>query len=436
MLTISAKKDEHNKTLYIFDGNSQISINIFEDVCDTDGYPMNGNYKFSFTTGTKEDSLAPKIEKLTAGIGEDCLSFEQYKYIIAGNNESEPNYTAEANAATNNLSAFTNGDIALTGVNKKPILKQRVKDKINIYVVATDIAGAGGNVNLGTDNQSESDVALVQVRACLYIDKEGNPITTSAKAFANNSSGTDSSSVLSVKDFGYSMGMKDSSFSGKFEDATNNATTGTLFTYDLSSLDDGLIKIDIWAVDMVGNSGDSSQYIENYNNGYRSIFVVKDSTAPDSAAEMAKVITESGTDADGVVAPYEWYNSSTLNKLQVKDQTGSANLIHDANNEFLSSDDNKLKWIFKVGNDPSWSPSSTDDEWSLIHNENNQPLVRTLSGAVSSSDGPVDVTMCLMDDLGNISNPVLLSSIMYDNTAPVVPETSSWVKLNTSDSSY
>ena len=425
LLTISAKKDSAGKA-FIFDGNSQINVNIFEDVCDTDGFKMNGSYKFSFTTGTKEDSLAPSIDELTAGIDNDATKYQQYRYSESLANQ----HTKVAEEATNDLDDYINLDDALAA-DKQPILKQRVKDKLNIYVLATDIAGAGANVTIDGNTTSESDVALVQIRACLYVDKDGNPVTTSANAFPNNSSGTDSSSVISVKEFGYSMGMKDSSFKGKFEDATNNAKVGTLFTYDLSSLDDGLIKIDLWAVDMVGNSGDSEVYSDTYDNGYRSIFVVKDSTAPDAAAEVSKVITESGSDTNGVAAPYEWYNVSSLSKLQVKDQEGSSNLIHDASNEFLRSKDNKLKWIFKVGNDASWAPSPSAAGWTDIHNDSNQPIVRTLSDAVSSADGPVAVTMCLMDDLGNVSSPVLLQSIMYDNTAPVLTPTVSWVQ-NTS----
>lgn len=87
MLTISAKKGTDGKAIYKFDGNSQISINIFEDVCDSDGFTMNGAYKFSFTTGTKEDSLPPYIEKLTAGIGNDATSFQQYKYVVASQSD-------------------------------------------------------------------------------------------------------------------------------------------------------------------------------------------------------------------------------------------------------------------------------------------------------------------------------------------------------------
>ncbi len=428
MLTISAKKGSDGKAIYKFDNNAQISITLFEDLKDTDGYAMNGSYKFSFTTGTKEDSLAPKIETITAGIGQKCLDYQQYKYNVAN-----AKFTSLAESAPNTLSTYHSDD--------SYVLAQRVKDKVNIFVRATDIAGAGAGVTLDNNNQSENDVALLQVRASLYADKDGNPVTTSTEAFANGSIGTDTSSVLYIREYGYVLGMKDSDCQvrGAFETVTatqpdpNNAGqflpnySGTLFTYDLSTLADGLIKIDVWAVDMVGNSGDAEVYSDTYNNGYRSIFVVKDSTPPDAATEKTKIEAQENT-----AAPYKWFNYNSLSTMQIADK--ATDLIQDANHEYLSSDINKLKWIFKVGNDPNWAPSPADSAWTAIHTASNQPIVKTLTEAAASTDGPVDITMCLKDDLDNVSAPVLLNSIMYDNTAPVL-STPGWVK-KTSTTSY
>ena len=438
MLTISAKKGSDGKAIYKFDNNAQISITLFEDLKDSDGYAMNGSYKFSFTTGTKEDSLAPKIDNLTAGIGQNCLDYQQYKYDNTDTNNKYSILAQNAPAdATDRLSAYITESNRLEAANKVPLLNQRVKDKLNIFIRATDIAGAGANLTLDNNNMSENDVALVQVRACLYADKDGNPVTSTAQAFANGSLGTDTTSVLYIREYGYAMGMKDSDCQvrGAFETVTSTQTdqsgtpvpntSGTLFTYDLSTLDDGLIKIDFWAVDLVGNSGDTEVYAGTYDNGYRSIFVVKDHTAPDAATEVSKVKAQTNT-----AAPYKWFNAACLSTMQIADETGSANLIHDACNANLRSKDNKLKWIFKVGNDPSWTPSPTASGWTDIHDTNNSPIVKTLTEAVSSSDGPVDITMCLKDDLDNVSVPVLLNSINYDNTAPVL-STPGWVK-NTS----
>lgn len=431
MLTISPKKG------FYFDNNSQITVNIYEDVCDTDGYGMNGKYSFSFTTGVKLDSLAPRIEDLWASIDADFSighRFEQYKYISG--NETPPVYKTEADNATNNISAYVSGGASYYDTGKKQILTQRVKDYLNIYVRAADIAGSGGNIDTSdTNNLSESDVALVQIRACLYIDKDGNPVTTSADAFADDTT-VPSSYYIETKNIGYAPGLKDSGckVQSTFETVFPDKAGGTLFTYDLSSLPDGLIKIDIWAVDMVGNSGETESYVkQEYNNNYRSIFVVKDEQAPDSAAAKDKVSITAPN------APYDWFNATTLGQMQIQDKAGALITdLKDSNNVHLNADVKDLKWTFKLGNDPNWNPLPTDkipgtdtSIWENVHDSSGQPKIKQFTNATSAADGGVNITMCLMDDLGNVSAPVLLNSVKYDNTTPeIVTDAVYWVKKN------
>ena len=419
------------KTGFYFDNNSQITINIYEDVCDTDGYGMNGKYSFSFTTGTKLDSLAPLIQVLTAGIGEDCKSYEQYYYFDKDQEENEPKYSEKAEQATNNIDDYVTLD---STSGKKPILKQRVKDYLNIYIQASDIAGAGANVTLDKDTLSESDVALIQIRASLYVDKDGNPVTKSSLAFAEDST-VPHEYYKDIQEIGYAPGLMDPDcrIAKTFEQILPNTTGGTLFTYDLRGLPDGLIKIDIWAIDMVGNSGETEPYANTHNNGYRSIFVVKDTQAPDSAAAKDKVSITAPN------APYDWFNATTLGQMQIQDKDGA--LITDltgSNNVHLNADVKDLKWTFKLGNDPNWNPLPTDkipgtdtSIWENVHDSSGQPKIKQFTNATSAADGGVNITMCLMDDLGNVSAPVLLNSVKYDNTTPeIVTDAVYWVKKN------
>ncbi len=406
MLTISPNKG------YYFDNNSQITVNIYEDVCDTDGYGMNGKYSFSFTTGVKLDSLAPRIETLWAAPDADFSEnnrFEQYKYIITG--ETEPVFKTAADSASNDIADYVAEDADLRSNNKKEILTQRVKDYLNIYVQASDIAGAGANVTVDQNTTSETDVALIQIRACLYIDKDGNPVTTSAQAFADNTT-VSNSYYLETKDIGYAPGLKDSdciiqkTFEEVFTDSNGQQTrnNGTLFTYDLRSLPDGLIKIDLWAVDMVGNSGETESYVkQEYNNNYRSIFVVKDTTKPDAAANKQFVVPSGNATADG------YYNTTTYAGIKISGNTS----IADAGNANLSSLNSKMKWIVKPTADTSWvnTISPTDSGWKSVTED--------YSGfPTPASDGPVTLTYALMDDLGNISDAVQLDAIKYDGTNP------------------
>ena len=56
-----------------------------------------------------------------------------------------------------------------------------------------------------------------------------------------------------------------------------DATHGSLFEYDLSDMPDGLIRVDVAAIDHVDNQGfyDGGNNSSEYGNGYTSLFIVK-----------------------------------------------------------------------------------------------------------------------------------------------------------------
>ncbi|MCR4899460.1 MAG: Ig-like domain-containing protein, partial [Treponema sp.] len=415
MLTIAPKSG------YYFDNNSQITVNIYEEVCDTDGFELNGKISFSFTTGVKLDSLAPRIEELYASPAADFSEenrFEQYYYLLQG--EDVPVFKEKIDAATNELQYFLDFDAknwetdpSKPAKYKKPILKQRVTRYLNIYVRANDIAGSGGNVSIDSNTQSESSVAAIQVRSCLYVNADGESVTTSAAAFADDST-VSSDYYLKPIQIGYAPGLKDSNckIQDTFENVMDDSVTGgTLFTYDLEGLPDGLIKIDVWAVDMVGNSGETEQYaLDKYNNNYRSIFVVKDTTKPDAEANKNNVIP----DLTAAVNT-DWFNATTYDAIKIQPNTaGNANSLKDAGDSAaLVCEHDKLKWIVKPTADTNWvkTISANDPAW--------KPVTEEYSGFTKpSSDGPVTLTYALMDDLGNISDAVAIQAFNYDATLP------------------
>lgn len=404
MITLKLKEGEY------LDNNSQITITIYEEVSDTDGYNMNGNYSFSFVSGTKMDSLSPFIDVIMAGIGENCTDYVPYMTVDpeTGEKYKQGESTDAAEAAPANVTSYNTE-------TEGYIFNQRVKDHLNIYVRAMDIAGAGGNVTMDSDTLSESDVALIGIRATLYADKDGNPVTTADRNFSGDDAKDATPSRIPAKTYGYATGVKDKDclIKSNFEDvvADDCKTNGTLFSYDLSGLDDGLIKIDLWTVDMVGNSSLNESYYTTYDNGYKSIFVVKDSTAPDISTEKAKLLSGSAQ------APYSWYNAETLGTMELYDSENS--LISDVGNALLSSDITKLKWLFKVGVDSEWKPEPDDSAWKKIHDSDSKPSHYKMTDAeVPETDGPVKISMALMDDICNISDVILLDSIMFDKTRP------------------
>lgn len=384
MLTLKPKE--------LLDNNAEITVTLYERLCDELGFNMSESYSFSFTTGTKTDSLAPIIEVLVGGKGEICTGFVSYH-----DGETDGKATIAARAAGTDLSKYSD-----------ELFAQRVYDKLNIYVKANDLIGADENTSHDSNTLSEDNVVYIGIAATLYTDNKGEPITErnsktmiAADNYSYAPDSIDSKSVLAKKVFSQIVPVdKDGKkYSG-----------GSIYTYDLSGLDDGLIKIDVWGVDMVLNSGadgeNGAKYYEKHDNGYKSIFVVKDTTKPDSLSESAKVLTSSPQ------APYGWYNKSSIKSIQLYDS--DKNPIVDFGHEKLKSLTKNLEWKFVVG--------TNDSGWQLIHDKDTGASLKydLTSAEAPKTDGPVDITLYIRDDLGNVSDPAKLPKVMYDNTQPTV----------------
>ena len=406
MLTLSLKKDaDTNEIIHYLDNRQRITITLFEGLCDTDGFAMNGNYTFSFQTGTSTDSLAPMIEVIFGGSGDKCNVFVSY-HNVDQNGDATINGVATdaAKKAPTNIDSAEYTDA---------LVAQRIYDKLNLFVKATDIIASGNaDINPAKD-LNEDNVNAIGIAASLWVDKDGKAVTL------------DETNTIAKKPYVYIPGTidKDSQMQGVFSEIVpldkdgNKYTGGTIYTYDVSSLPDGLIKIDVWGIDMTGNSGGSadagSPYYTKHDNGYKSIFVVKDTTAPDSATEAKKIKSNSEQ------APYFWYNNTTLTSMKLYDL--DANQIADAGHAKLRSLAKNLQWNFVVGK-VEQAPAANDEHWKYIHDsDSGVSLKYELKDAKApSADGPVDITMFIRDDIGNVSKPVLLNSIMYDNTQPTV----------------
>lgn len=401
MLTLKLKDNQ------LLDNRQYITVTLLEGLEDLYGFSMNGNYTFKFQTGTSTDSLAPMIEVIYGGTGDICDVFVTF----GEDGEMKGTATTESKNAPKEIDSekYTSAVIA-----------QRVYDKLNIFVKANDIINSGNaDINPAKD-LSEDNVALIYISAGLYIDANGNPITIDE---------TNSTTYqIGKKSYTYISGTIDqnANLSKQFTDMVpldkdgNKYTGGMIYSYDVSNLPDGLIRIDVWAGDMTGNAGGpgdkGAPFIDKHDNGFKSIFVVKDTTPIDSAYVKAnkQVISNSA------LAPYFWYNNSSLGSMELFDSP--SNKIHDAGHEKLRALDKNLWWTFKVGN-VTEKISKDDSTWKRIHDETDgtTSLHYNLANATAPSvDGPVDITLYLKDDMGNLSEPVLLDSIMYDNTAPSV----------------
>lgn len=419
MLTLTLKPGTE------LDTNSQITVTLYEGLTDLFGYSMGKNYSFSFTTGTKSDSLAPWIEVLVGGDGihidnTNTIDLNKSWNFTTYKDSGDGTATAASRAATGKIESYD------TPANEY-IFAQRVYDKLNIYVKATDIIGAGENVTKDSNTLQEDNVAYIGIAAKLYTDNDGTEIPAAERPAipAVNTlsyvSGTVSPNSKIKQLFKevvpvYPVKQKDP------DDPTKEIITdyksysgGSIFTYDLSSLPDGLIKVDVWAIDMNSNSGydlsNGGEHYDIYDNGYKSIFVVKDTTPIDSAAVAENDMISSKSEQ----APYYWYNFDTLKTMELFDADTPEKKIVDAGHEKLRSLYKNLMWNF------STEKTASASGWKYIHDEDGNSINYKFDAAKApSKDGPVDITVFLRDDLGNESEPVILKSIMYDNTAPTV----------------
>ncbi|MBO4641048.1 MAG: hypothetical protein J5710_14975, partial [Treponema sp.] len=412
MLTLSLKTEIDEETQAVIkqellDNRQRITVTLFEGICDRYGYSMNGSFSFNFQTGTNTDSLAPMIEVIYGGTGDVCDVFVTFgeDFKMAGN-------------ATKASKAASKTDVASEEYTDE-LVAQRVYDKLNIFVKANDIIASGSNEINPAKDLSEDNVATIGISASLFYDKDGKPIQINK----------DNSSEFSIgkKNYIYISGAidKDAEIDKLFTEVApldkdgNKYTGGTIYTYDVSSLPDGLIRIDVWGIDMTGNSGETDKgapYVDKHDNGFKSIFVVKDTTPIDSNEVKAKKKVVSNS----ISAPYYWYNNDTLKTMQLFDT--QTNKITDYGHVRLRSLDENLYWYFGVGDESKSTPDKDSKKWVRIHDATTgESIPFPLENAVApESDGPVDITLFLKDDMGNVSIPVLLDSIMYDNTKPTV----------------
>jgi hypothetical protein len=350
-------------------GSTSIRVTIYKDVTDSDSYGMTSDYTLHFKTNNEEDALAPRIRLMTGGLT-DCTSFACTD-------------TAAAVAATKSIS-----DALYTTTL---LQTQRTTGKVNIYVYALDLAGSESATS-ATEND-EDDVATISVRASSYLTNQG----------------AESSGSIAETKYTYTSGQNDSNLSGTVSSLIGSSENkGYLFTYDVSSLPDGLIKIDIAANDMAGNEGfDTSATVYTlHSNGYKSLFVVKDTTAPEVSGNDSR-ITASSSSALG-----DWYNATTCSTAKFLVMSSSDPILDTSCTKMQPS---TMYWRFG-------SSASSMGSYQVI-DQTGSTGYSVSTAIVSPTDGPMPFYVQLKDDLGNASTIVQTSamSIYYDNTAPNAP---------------
>lgn len=382
LITFKLKSDK------LFNANGQITVRYTGEVKDIYGYNVASGSSFQFRVGTAVDSSSPGIDVLTFGVEGKYNTFKD----IYSKFRSEAN-VASVKGVSDELCATSLDDPAFD-----TIATYRTKSNIvDIYVHGIEYKGSSKNKVNASGDESESDIVIIGTRSCLVYNKDGTP--TGANIAEEK-----------VAEIDYAAGV---SYSKDIPESEFNETTGTLFSYDITDYPDGLIRIDVALADSVGNFGfdDNCTNPEN-DNGYKSVFIVKDTSAPDAVA------IKDAIQSDSESAIYQWYNEKTLGTIRFKDMEKDNPIagIVDSGHFHLRSAKKDMKWIFHSGaENDEWAPSENDAGWKDVS------VSYDLKNAVlPGSDEYVPISVAFMDDLGHISPVVGITAIKYDNTKPVV----------------
>lgn len=382
LITFKLKSDK------LFNANGQITVRYTGEVKDIYGYNVASGSSFQFRVGTAVDSSSPGIDVLTFGVEGKYNTFKD----IYSKFRSEAN-VASVKGVSDELCATSLDDPAFD-----TIATYRTKSNIvDIYVHGIEYKGSSKNKVNASGDESESDIVIIGTRSCLVYNKDGTP--TGANIAEEK-----------VAEIDYAAGV---SYSKDIPESEFNETTGTLFSYDITDYPDGLIRIDVALADSVGNFGfdDNCTNPEN-DNGYKSVFIVKDTSAPDAVA------IKDAIQSDSESAIYQWYNEKTLGTIRFKDMEKDNPIagIVDSGHFHLRSAKKDMKWIFHSGaENDEWAPSENDAGWKDVS------VSYDLKNAVlPGSDEFVPISVAFMDDLGHISPVVGITAIKYDNTKPVV----------------
>lgn len=353
-----------NTEEYMYKAGYQITVRYSSDLRDADGYNVASAGSFAFIAGgvSNVDTTAPKIVELKA---------DRVLNDSASSNSFDMSYSQKNNAADNQASKSSVDDFT-------EISTHRVGEDVYINVVGMDFSGLSTDPREGDD----SEVAIVKFRAKSLFDAEGNKISSSSVIEQENS----------------------------YEMSKNHKLS-------LASLPDGLIRIDVALVDTVGNSGfdTTSTCLAAIDNGYKTIFVVKDTTSPSAADNKDKIKLNQTS---------SWFNATSITSLYFKD-----NGIADDGNVKLRSASDGMKWIVHLGAAGSWTtPAKESADWKPL---STNYTLDTRSGLIQ---GSVPVSAVFMDDVGNMSSQVDLDSLVkYDSIKPVVGNAVQWVAKEGND---
>lgn len=373
---------------YYLTPNQKIIVQIGNEIEDVLGNTMADSASFSFYTNGSIDNVAPKITELE-------VSSKQKSYDSGYTGDFSAGIGFEVvDSVKKDKMSLNSFESAMTGEVSNKIFAQRTDGKLFMHIRSQDYTSSDASAT-GVDDIG----SIVNVKAYKIANVDG---TAADDGYVTNTS-------YFIYDNGTCFGADDNDFNNGGE------TNGLSIIYNLrtsvpsalpngeTEMPDGLYRVDVWAVDTIGNEGSGDRV--------KSFYVVLDNTSPDAGTEVSKVET---VEIAGE-APYHWFNEKSIEKLKVRQSDFESSPIIDSGDSRLSSKPENIKWSFSLDSGKNWT------DWGLAKNE--YSIENASSIAV---DGALKILVRFMDDLGNISESAELNSINYDNTKPVINDLS-WV---------
>ncbi len=345
---------------YYLAENSLHEITIDSSIVDALGYSMGKDFTLTFTTSSQKDENPPSLLSFSAGV---TSPFEFDK--------------ADINPTSKDLSSYT----AYLG-------NRTSADSLFFYLRAGDIASE-------EDLPDEEQVLSYFIRAKTLI--------SSLDSFTGE--------PMDFIEYEYIPGSIPSALeNGKTFSEITGSDEGLLGTIDISSLADGLIDLQVYAVDKIGNSGEDSEIGDQLRTNAHVLFI-KDTTPP--VASINNIVLKTAKNG--------YLNEQSIGNLSFE--------LKDIKDFGLDGIGSETVYALATASKNADKPSANDANWKNVKNSYN------LRGITTEIDeGNVPLTFWFKDESGNISNPVLYSQILYDKTAPVINDLS-WVYEDGSEAS-
>lgn len=396
MLTIQLKEDKY------FTSNAVIDVHVSKDVCNKEkGITLQDDYSFEFQVGTETDAAAPIIDHVYVKTDKSKV----FKVI---------NFGTEDGVNRENLKSVEeiNAAYALNNVAGNVLTNIVSNDKLTFYVKAADIAGQNQVGN-------EAKVSQIGYSISSVIEMNDGVYTYENTSAYNNAE---------VKDYTSTYGETKTTLDGT-EYSTNNSFT---INFSDTNIPDGILRVDVYAIDKKGNSSYTEPLWYVNGNGYRSFFVIKDSKKPaiSDACWVKTFYTDPTEDSDGKLTPGHIAQNSYL-KFKVN-ETGTG--ISDITVELKKGDTQQnpfdkglqLKYstvdTYASADNLQGSKKTSNDFTCNVSKENLMPTYTSgwyyLPNIITEDASDYTLTVTVTDAAGNKNVKDLSTSFKTDYTAP------------------